>query len=79
MLTIDFTDPATNADPFPIFRRLRESDPVHWSEPMKAWVVLVKMRMMTEPMPMTMPRVGRMLRKPLATVARTATRREIRQ
>jgi cytochrome P450 len=39
MLTIDFTDPATNADPFRIFRRLRESDPVHWSEPMKAWVV----------------------------------------
>src|SRR5436190_7625137 len=39
MLTIDFTDPATNADPFPIFGRLRESDPVHWSEPMKAWVV----------------------------------------
>src|SRR6266567_1698106 len=39
MLTIDFTDPATNADPFPIFGRLRESDPVHWSEPMKACVV----------------------------------------
>ena len=39
MLTIDFADPATNADPFPNFRRLRESDPVHWSEPMKAWVV----------------------------------------
>src|ERR1043165_148870 len=39
MLTIDFADPATNADPFPIFRKLRESDPVHWSEPMKAWVV----------------------------------------
>src|ERR1051325_3337983 len=39
MLTIDFADPATNADPFPIFGRLRETDPVHWSEPMKAWVV----------------------------------------
>lgn len=39
MLTIDFADPATNADPFPIFRRLRAEDPVHWSEPMKAWVV----------------------------------------
>ena len=39
MLTIDFADPATNADPFPIFRRLRESDPVHWSEPMNVWVV----------------------------------------
>jgi len=39
MLTIDFSDPATNADPFPAFRRLRQSDPVHWSEPMKVWVV----------------------------------------
>jgi cytochrome P450 len=39
MLTIDFADPATNADPFPIFRKLRENDPVHWSEPMKTWVV----------------------------------------
>src|ERR1051325_7064971 len=39
MLTIDFADPAKNADPFPIFGRLREPDPVHWSEPMKAWVV----------------------------------------
>jgi cytochrome P450 len=39
MLTLDFADPATNADPFPVFRKLRENDPVHWSEPMKAWVV----------------------------------------
>ena len=39
MLTIDFADPATNANPFPIFSRLRAEDPVHWSEPMKAWVV----------------------------------------
>jgi len=39
MLTVDFADPATNADPFPIFKKLRESDPVHWSGPMKAWVV----------------------------------------
>lgn len=39
MVTIDFSDAATNADPFPIFRRLQAEDPVHWSEPMKAWVV----------------------------------------
>lgn len=39
MLTIDFADPPTNADPFPIFRALRDNDPVHWSEPMKAWIV----------------------------------------
>ena len=39
MLHIDFADPKTNADPFPVFARLREHDPVHWSEPMKAWVI----------------------------------------
>ena len=39
MLIIDFADPATNADPFPVFKRLRENDPIHWSEPMKAWVL----------------------------------------
>jgi len=39
MLQIDFADARTNADPFPVFARLRESDPVHWSEPMKAWIV----------------------------------------
>jgi cytochrome P450 len=32
-------DPATNADPFPIFRRLQEEDPVHWSDPVRGWVV----------------------------------------
>ncbi|HEV2955133.1 MAG TPA: cytochrome P450 [Xanthobacteraceae bacterium] len=32
-------DPATNADPFPIFRRLQDEDPVHWSEPVRGWVV----------------------------------------
>jgi cytochrome P450 len=32
-------DPATNADPFPIFRRLQDEDPVHWSDAVKGWVV----------------------------------------
>jgi cytochrome P450 len=32
-------DPTTNADPFPIFRRLQDEDPVHWSDPVKGWVV----------------------------------------
>jgi cytochrome P450 len=27
------------ADPFPIYRRLREDDPVHWSPRLKAWVL----------------------------------------
>jgi cytochrome P450 len=39
MLQIDFADAGTNADPFPVFARLRERDPVHWSEPMKAWII----------------------------------------
>ncbi|OKO79792.1 cytochrome P450 [Bradyrhizobium sp. NAS80.1] len=39
MLNLDFADPKINADPFPLFAQLRESDPVHWSSAMKAWVV----------------------------------------
>jgi cytochrome P450 len=35
----DLGNPATNADPFPEFARLRETDPVHWSGAMKAWIV----------------------------------------
>jgi cytochrome P450 len=37
--TFDLGDPATNANPFPEFARLRISDPVHWSTAMKAWIV----------------------------------------
>lgn len=38
---IDFRPDAPGflRDPFPIFRRLREEDPVHWSPPLKAWVL----------------------------------------
>lgn len=32
-------DPAFLADPFPLYRRLRDEDPVHWSHRLKAWVV----------------------------------------
>lgn len=35
----DLGNPATNADPFPEFARLRAEDPVHWSGAMKAWIV----------------------------------------
>src|SRR5947199_204886 len=35
----DLTNPAVLADPYPLFRRLREQDPVHWSEAIQAWVV----------------------------------------
>jgi cytochrome P450 len=38
MLNLNFADPATNADPFPVFARLRTEDPVHWSSAMKAWI-----------------------------------------
>jgi cytochrome P450 len=39
MLNLDFADPKTNADSFPIFAQLRESDPIHWSSAMKGWVI----------------------------------------
>ena len=32
-------DPATNADPFPIFRRLQDEDPVHWSYAVRGWTI----------------------------------------
>jgi cytochrome P450 len=35
----DLANPATNANPFPEFARLRAIDPVHWSTAMKAWIV----------------------------------------
>lgn len=35
----DLGNPATNANPFAEFARLRVEDPVHWSPAMKAWIV----------------------------------------
>jgi cytochrome P450 len=32
-------DPAFLADPFPLFRRLQDEDPCHWSPRLKAWVL----------------------------------------
>jgi hypothetical protein len=32
-------DPATLADPFPIFARMRDEDPCHWSPRLKSWVL----------------------------------------
>lgn len=32
-------DPATLADPYPLFARLRDEDPCHWSPRLKSWVV----------------------------------------
>jgi len=32
-------DPALVADPFPLYRRLQDEDPAHWSAQLKAWVL----------------------------------------
>lgn len=38
-IVYDPSDPRTMADPFPIYDRLREEDPVHWSPSLKSWIV----------------------------------------
>jgi cytochrome P450 len=38
-LVYDPADPMTLRNPHLIFARLRAEDPVHWSEPMQAWIV----------------------------------------
>ena len=35
----DLLDPALIADPFPYYRELRESRPVHWNERWRGWIV----------------------------------------
>ena len=35
----DLGNPATNANPFPEFARLRAENPIHWSPAMKAWII----------------------------------------
>ena len=32
-------DPEVLADPFPLYRRMRDEDPTHWSPLLKAWVL----------------------------------------
>jgi cytochrome P450 len=41
VLAIDYkpNDPAFLADPFPLYQRLRDEDPAHWSPRLKAWVL----------------------------------------
>jgi cytochrome P450 len=36
---LDLKAPANVADPFPVYRWLRDHEPVHWSESFNAWVV----------------------------------------
>lgn len=38
-LYFDPTDPSVRRNPFPLFARMREEDPVHWSPQLKGWVV----------------------------------------
>jgi len=40
-MTLDFLPnaPGFLADPFPLYRRLRDEDPAHWSPRLKAWVL----------------------------------------
>ena len=40
-MSIDYRpeDPAFLADPFPLYRRMRDYDPAHWSARLKAWVL----------------------------------------
>lgn len=35
----DPRDPRLRSDPYPLFQRYREQDPVHWSETAQAWIV----------------------------------------
>ena len=40
-MTIEYRpgDPQLLADPFPLYQRLRDEDPAHWSTELKAWVL----------------------------------------
>jgi cytochrome P450 len=40
-MSLDYkpNDPAVLADPFPLYARLRDEDPAHWSPRLKAWVL----------------------------------------
>jgi cytochrome P450 len=35
----DPLDPAVLADPYPTYRRLRETQPVYWHEPSQCWIL----------------------------------------
>ncbi len=38
-LDLNIKHPANVKDPFPLFKQLREEDPVHWSASLRAWMV----------------------------------------
>src|SRR5215213_5213644 len=41
MSAVDYrpSDPGLLADPFPVYRHLRDRDPAHWNPHLKAWVL----------------------------------------
>src|SRR4029077_471166 len=41
IVTIEYrpSDPRVLAHPFPLYQRLRDEDPAHWSAELKAWVL----------------------------------------
>ena len=38
-LVYDPADPDVRRNPFPLYARLQDDDPVHWSPALKAWVL----------------------------------------
>ena len=50
----DPADPAVRRDPFPLYARLQDDDPVHWSPALRAWVLTryedVRQMMLSESM-----------------------------
>jgi cytochrome P450 len=60
-LTYDPTDPAVLRDPYPLFAKLRATEPVHWSPSLAGWVVtsyaLVN-EVVMNPTPFTADRLG---------------------
>lgn len=38
-LLYDPSDESVRRNPFPVYQRLQDEDPVHWSEPLRSWVV----------------------------------------
>ncbi|MBI2913962.1 MAG: cytochrome P450 [Chloroflexi bacterium] len=41
MVTVQFNPlaPEVHANPYPLYRRMREEDPIHWSEMMESWIL----------------------------------------
>ena len=38
-LAYDPADPAVRRNPFPLYARLQDDDPVHWSPAIKSWII----------------------------------------